>query len=135
MMDPPIFCDLCHKMVNTRSQVWTCENGRRTVLHAVAYDVCESCFMLHAHGVEVIGAGTEAASAEDDEEDCSEMRDSLMEDDLEHGPMTRFVTWWRAAAEAGTEAASAEDDEEDCSEISDSLMEDDLESDSDSWDV
>ena len=28
--------------VAASSKVWTCENGRRTVLHSVAYDVCQA---------------------------------------------------------------------------------------------
>jgi len=47
MSSPPIVCDICSRQVRTR-QVWTCENGRRTVLHAAAYDVCETCFAWHA---------------------------------------------------------------------------------------
>lgn len=83
MLNPPIVCDLCDQMVGRGSQVWTCENGRRTVLHAVAYDVCEACFMLHAHGVEVSGAGSEAASGGgEDDEDCSDVSDSAMEDEM-----------------------------------------------------
>lgn len=30
-----------HRQVSPNSEVWTCENGRRTVLHSVAYDVCQ----------------------------------------------------------------------------------------------
>jgi len=44
---PPIRCDLCHRHVHPSGCVWTCENGRRTVLHAASYDVCEACFALH----------------------------------------------------------------------------------------
>eukprot|EP00928_Gymnodinium_smaydae_P079230 TRINITY_DN6320_c1_g1_i1.p1 TRINITY_DN6320_c1_g1~~TRINITY_DN6320_c1_g1_i1.p1 ORF type:complete len:365 (-),score=93.82 TRINITY_DN6320_c1_g1_i1:201-1295(-) len=52
MQNPPIVCDICNLSVDADSDVWTCENGRRTVLHAVAYDVCAPCFALHAFGVE-----------------------------------------------------------------------------------
>lgn len=47
MLRPPIVCDICDQPVLPQQQVWTCENGRRTVLHAVAYDVCERCFSFH----------------------------------------------------------------------------------------
>ena len=30
------------RQVHSEADVWTCENGRRTVLHAVAYDVCQA---------------------------------------------------------------------------------------------
>lgn len=53
MRAPPIICDICRRQLDPCGSVWTCENGRRTVLHAVAYDVCEYCFALHAHGVEI----------------------------------------------------------------------------------
>lgn len=66
MQHPPIVCDLCGQRVRRGTQLWTCENGRRTVLHAVAYDVCESCFMLHAHGLEE-DTGTPTASAGNDD--------------------------------------------------------------------
>lgn len=50
MASPPIFCDICDRRVGPSHRVWTCENGRRTVLHAAAYDVCEACFAFHVHG-------------------------------------------------------------------------------------
>jgi len=50
MANPPIFCDICDRRVGPSHRVWTCENGRRTVLHAAAYDVCEACFAFHVHG-------------------------------------------------------------------------------------
>lgn len=68
MQRPPIVCDLCDRQVLPSSNVWNCENGRRTVLHAVAYDVCESCFALHAFGVEIDeAAGVEDEAAEDED--------------------------------------------------------------------
>mmetsp|Transcript_47506 Transcript_47506/g.137209 ORF Transcript_47506/g.137209 Transcript_47506/m.137209 type:complete len:102 (+) Transcript_47506:670-975(+) len=80
MMRPPIVCDICTRQVEPRSRVWTCENGRRTVLHAVRYDVCEGCFAFYAFGVEVpsdTGEGeedpTEDSYGEDDT--CSEEKD------------------------------------------------------------
>lgn len=64
MLNPPVVCDICGRPVRS-SRVWSCENGRRTVLHASAYDVCEPCFALHAYGEE---AAEESGSAfgEDD---------------------------------------------------------------------
>ncbi|CAJ1388554.1 unnamed protein product [Effrenium voratum] len=47
MSRPPIMCDICNQQVHSEADVWTCENGRRTVLHAVAYDVCQACFSRH----------------------------------------------------------------------------------------
>lgn len=43
-----VICDLCEKTVRLSSQLWTCQNGDHTILHATAYDVCEDCFLLHA---------------------------------------------------------------------------------------
>eukprot|EP00434_Breviolum_minutum_P024128 symbB.v1.2.021299.t1/scaffold1830.1/size100772/8 len=51
LAQPPIMCDICNKQVSPNSEVWTCENGRRTVLHSVAYDVCQLCFERHARGM------------------------------------------------------------------------------------
>jgi hypothetical protein len=50
LASPPIFCDICDRRLGPSNWVWTCENGRRTVLHAAAYDVCEACFEFHVHG-------------------------------------------------------------------------------------
>jgi len=82
MQRPPIVCDICTRQVPPRSRVWTCENGRRTVLHAVRYDVCEACFAFHSFGIEIPsdtgeGAGDEGegsledgdASSEEDKDD------------------------------------------------------------------
>lgn len=71
MLNPPIVCDICCRRVQPSSKVWTCENGRRTVLHAAAYDVCESCFIFHAYGV--------------DEADCPEGSASDVDNDFVHG--------------------------------------------------
>lgn len=40
---PPIFCDVCDQWLPPHSGVWTCENGTSTILHALSYDVCDSC--------------------------------------------------------------------------------------------
>uniref|UniRef100_A0A7S1FHW6 RING-type domain-containing protein n=1 Tax=Noctiluca scintillans TaxID=2966 RepID=A0A7S1FHW6_NOCSC len=48
---PPIRCDLCNGRVGANGSVWTCENGRRTVLHAASYDVCESCFEYYTESL------------------------------------------------------------------------------------
>lgn len=50
LTSPPIFCDICDRRLGPSHRVWTCENGRRTILHAAAYDVCEACFSYHVHG-------------------------------------------------------------------------------------
>mmetsp|Transcript_48772 Transcript_48772/g.106027 ORF Transcript_48772/g.106027 Transcript_48772/m.106027 type:complete len:283 (+) Transcript_48772:70-918(+) len=52
MLNPPIVCDICVQQVQG-GHLWTCENGRRTVLHAVAYDVCEACFAHHTQGEDI----------------------------------------------------------------------------------
>mmetsp|Transcript_43352 Transcript_43352/g.102063 ORF Transcript_43352/g.102063 Transcript_43352/m.102063 type:complete len:276 (+) Transcript_43352:136-963(+) len=40
-----ITCDLCQRgMKDEDTNVWTCENGRKTILHAHSYDVCSQCF-------------------------------------------------------------------------------------------
>ena len=72
LRSPPIMCDICNSQarhelgvcadlldiftsfmlvqVAAAADVWTCENGRRTVLHAVAYDVCQAgAFLLCRH--------------------------------------------------------------------------------------
>lgn len=56
---PPIMCDICSRQVSASDSLWTCENGRRTVLHAVAYDVCHSCFSYHAFGIEPLDPHSE----------------------------------------------------------------------------
>lgn len=67
MLSPPIVCDICCRRVQPSSKVWTCENGRRTVLHAAAYDVCESCFVFHAYGIEDLPCDEEYRSDVDDD--------------------------------------------------------------------
>lgn len=69
MRSPPIVCDICCNRVQPASKVWTCENGRRTMLHAAAYDVCESCFVFHAWGKDAPSGEEEYES---DGEECEE---------------------------------------------------------------
>ncbi|CAE7372128.1 rtcb [Symbiodinium microadriaticum] len=71
LRSPPIMCDICNSQVAASADVWTCENGRKTVLHAVAYDVCQACFNYYAFGTE-----REVANDEDDEEEGSDYMDS-----------------------------------------------------------
>jgi len=47
-----ITCDLCDEVAMRTGFVWTCRNGPHTVLHPVAYDVCEKCFDHYAGSVE-----------------------------------------------------------------------------------
>jgi len=46
-----IHCDLCRQAVPCSHAVWTCTSGNSTILHANAYDVCDPCFVRHAHGL------------------------------------------------------------------------------------
>eukprot|EP00929_Paragymnodinium_shiwhaense_P056200 TRINITY_DN28128_c2_g1_i4.p1 TRINITY_DN28128_c2_g1~~TRINITY_DN28128_c2_g1_i4.p1 ORF type:complete len:223 (+),score=29.71 TRINITY_DN28128_c2_g1_i4:305-973(+) len=39
-----ITCDICDKAISEGMHVWTCENGRDTILHAHSYDICSQCF-------------------------------------------------------------------------------------------
>ncbi|CAE7528777.1 rtcb [Symbiodinium necroappetens] len=71
LRSPPIMCDICNSQVAASADVWTCENGRKTVLHAVAYDVCQACFNYYAFGTE-----REVVNDEDDEEEGSDYMDS-----------------------------------------------------------
>lgn len=79
MLTPPIVCDICDTRVQPRSRIWTCENGRRTMLHAVAYDVCESCFEFHAYGIDS-ATRTEYEPATDTDDIIIDSRDSSDED-------------------------------------------------------
>jgi len=38
-----ITCNLCDSKVGVHDEVWTCENGQNTVLHAHSYDICINC--------------------------------------------------------------------------------------------
>jgi len=49
---PGVQCDLCDQVLQASSGIWTCENGTSTILHATAYDVCDSCIARHAFGLE-----------------------------------------------------------------------------------
>jgi len=69
LMRPPIVCDICFRQVDPAARVWTCENGRRTVLHAVAYDVCEACFAFHAYGTESLPDPGDSDSVTEDSEE------------------------------------------------------------------
>lgn len=64
---PPIMCDICGRQVSASESLWTCENGRRTVLHAVAYDVCHACFCYHAFGIEPEDPDPEQSGENDSE--------------------------------------------------------------------
>jgi len=44
-----ITCELCDEVATVTGFVWTCKSGPYTMLHPAAYDVCEKCFMHHAH--------------------------------------------------------------------------------------
>jgi len=72
MQTPPIVCDICMRRVQPASKVWTCENGRRTVLHAVAYDVCQSCFDHYAYGIEKTPSEEDVAEDRDDDFVCND---------------------------------------------------------------
>jgi len=72
---PPIVCDICGRQLGPKGNVWTCENGRRTVLHAVAYDVCHTCFQFHAYGIE--------AGSELDEEESATSDDNVWDSEEE----------------------------------------------------
>lgn len=45
-----VLCDLCSDPVASPAPVWTCQNGNLTILHANAYDVCQTCFGRYAWG-------------------------------------------------------------------------------------
>lgn len=49
MATPPLVCDICERLIKKSEQVWTCENGPKTVLHAGSFDICEECFEQHAY--------------------------------------------------------------------------------------
>ncbi|CAE8595194.1 unnamed protein product [Polarella glacialis] len=49
----PVQCDLCGESLAFGTPgIWTCERGNSTILHASAYDVCESCLVRYAYNVE-----------------------------------------------------------------------------------
>lgn len=78
---PPIMCDICNKQVSPNSEVWTCENGRRTVLHSVAYDVCQFCFERYARGKLPHPGQPGHLSADEEEEDEEEDDDEDFSDE------------------------------------------------------
>jgi hypothetical protein len=41
-------CDICDENIPFQTFVWTCRNETCTILHATAYDVCDTCFIRHA---------------------------------------------------------------------------------------
>eukprot|EP00931_Biecheleriopsis_adriatica_P079952 TRINITY_DN53312_c0_g1_i1.p1 TRINITY_DN53312_c0_g1~~TRINITY_DN53312_c0_g1_i1.p1 ORF type:complete len:270 (+),score=42.13 TRINITY_DN53312_c0_g1_i1:60-812(+) len=47
-----VTCDLCHTDAIREGYVWTCKNGPHTIVHPVAYDICDHCFVKYAglHG-------------------------------------------------------------------------------------
>uniref|UniRef100_A0A7S2GV45 RING-type domain-containing protein n=1 Tax=Alexandrium andersonii TaxID=327968 RepID=A0A7S2GV45_9DINO len=47
----PAYCDLCQEGIPPGGAVWTCELGNRTILHANAFDICDSCFARHSLGL------------------------------------------------------------------------------------
>lgn len=38
-----VTCDLCDERISVHGQVWSCENGSNTILHAQSLDICENC--------------------------------------------------------------------------------------------
>eukprot|EP00929_Paragymnodinium_shiwhaense_P040787 TRINITY_DN21241_c1_g1_i1.p1 TRINITY_DN21241_c1_g1~~TRINITY_DN21241_c1_g1_i1.p1 ORF type:complete len:303 (+),score=63.65 TRINITY_DN21241_c1_g1_i1:122-1030(+) len=60
------YCDLCGRTLAVNTDVWTCEAGDKTVLHANAFDVCEACFQHYT------GGGDEASLPAPPEDDDSE---------------------------------------------------------------
>jgi len=55
-----ITCDLCNGNATRTGAVWTCSNGPHTMLHLVAYDVCEQCFLQYTGSGSVAGADSSA---------------------------------------------------------------------------
>ena len=43
------YCDLCLQSIPVNCDVWTCENGETTILHANSYDVCNDCLTYIEH--------------------------------------------------------------------------------------
>lgn len=70
----PITCDICDRKFEPTGNTWTCENGKLTILHGLAYDVCEPCFMRYVHGVEP--PPPLAPSEERDDEEPSTSQDA-----------------------------------------------------------
>lgn len=56
-------------------KVWSCENGRRTVLHAVAYDVCQAPLGLDQNVL--LYLETLKGKEEEKEEERESQRESL----------------------------------------------------------
>jgi len=54
----PITCDICDEPAQAAANVWTCEAGNDTLLHGLAYDVCERCYAHH-----VLGPASTASAA------------------------------------------------------------------------
>lgn len=42
-----VTCDICDSVATDSGACWTCTSGMRTVMHPVAFDVCEWCFVRH----------------------------------------------------------------------------------------
>jgi len=42
-----VICDICSKDLESRSSMWTCQEGHNTVMHPASYDVCTDCFSHH----------------------------------------------------------------------------------------
>jgi len=59
----PITCDICDEPAQASANVWTCEAGNNTLLHGLAYDVCERCYAHHVFGPASTGCVTSAAAS------------------------------------------------------------------------
>lgn len=42
------YCDLCDETIDVCEDLWTCQNGDQTILHANAFDICDTCFSSYA---------------------------------------------------------------------------------------
>eukprot|EP00404_Azadinium_spinosum_P050581 CAMPEP_0180752216 /NCGR_PEP_ID=MMETSP1038_2-20121128/32031_1 /TAXON_ID=632150 /ORGANISM="Azadinium spinosum, Strain 3D9" /LENGTH=229 /DNA_ID=CAMNT_0022786021 /DNA_START=166 /DNA_END=851 /DNA_ORIENTATION=- len=77
MQQPPIVCDICDRQVLPRGMIWTCENGRKTVLHAMSYDACEQCMALHAFSIDLREGRDDLTDAADESTASEEAEDDL----------------------------------------------------------
>eukprot|EP00927_Polykrikos_kofoidii_P000502 TRINITY_DN10183_c0_g1_i1.p1 TRINITY_DN10183_c0_g1~~TRINITY_DN10183_c0_g1_i1.p1 ORF type:complete len:257 (+),score=43.86 TRINITY_DN10183_c0_g1_i1:144-914(+) len=50
-----ITCDVCDLAVKEGNEVFMCENGALTILHAHSYDICQQCFQKHVQAGEASG--------------------------------------------------------------------------------
>lgn len=75
-VDQQVVCDLCERFVKGDGAcIWTCDNGNRTVLHGLGYDICEDCFCCYTDIDQATRERTKSISSSNSSSSSSHLND------------------------------------------------------------